>query len=304
MAVVTGQQPALFGGPALQPLQGRDRRAPGAGARGADGAAARAGLLDRQRRPQPHGGRSHLRAERRAASSSESRGGTRWGGSSSRSPSSGWTTPSGRRSTSSPRRQPEHPGGATSSSCSRTASARESDCRIPSRGCWPPCSIAYGLVLVDPSEPTLRRLGMPLLAAELAFPSPTTEAAREATTELSARGYPAQVPLRDDRLNLFYGRSERFRLRCGPDGFQMSLKSGLVDAAALRSQLRRGPRGVQPERAAQAAVPGRAAPDGGLRRRAERDRVLRAAEARLRALRDTDAGRSSAAERHARRSPA
>ena len=162
----------------------------------------------------------------------------------------------------------------------------------------------YGLVLVDPSEPTLRRLGMPLLAAELAFASPTTEAAREATTELSARGYPVQVPLRDDRLNLFYGRSERFRLRCGPDGFQMSLRSGPDRRGDPSFQLRRGPRGVQPERAAQAPVPGRAAPDGGLRRRAERDRVLRAAEARLRTLRDPDAGRSSAAERHARQSTA
>ena len=50
-----------------------------------------------------------------------------------------------------------------------------------------------GLVVVDPSEPRLRRLGMPALAAELGFPSPATEAAREATTELTARGYPAQV---------------------------------------------------------------------------------------------------------------
>lgn len=104
----------------------------------------------------------------------------------------------------------------------------------------------YGLVLIDPSEPTLRRLGMPLVAAELAFASPTTEAAREASTELSARGYPVQVPLRDDRLNLFYGRSERFRLRCGPDGFQMSLKSGLIDAAALRSSFDAAPEQFSP----------------------------------------------------------
>ena len=104
----------------------------------------------------------------------------------------------------------------------------------------------YGLVLVDPSETALRRLGMPKLAAELSFASPTTEASREATTELSARGYPVQVPLRDDRLNLFYGRSERFRLRCGPDGFEMSLKSGLIDAATLRAGFDEAPEKFSP----------------------------------------------------------
>ena len=104
----------------------------------------------------------------------------------------------------------------------------------------------YGLVLVDPSETALRRLGMPKLAAELSFASPTAEAAREATTELSARGYPVQVPLRDDRLNLFYGRSERFRLRCGPDGFEMSLKSGLIDAATLRAGFDEAPEKFSP----------------------------------------------------------
>jgi bacillithiol synthase len=103
-----------------------------------------------------------------------------------------------------------------------------------------------GLVLVDPSEPRLRRLGMPRLAAELGFPSPATEAAREATTELSARGYPVQVPLRDDRLNLFFGRSERFRLRCGAEGFRISHTSGWVDTAALRSSFHAAPEQFSP----------------------------------------------------------
>ncbi len=92
-----------------------------------------------------------------------------------------------------------------------------------------------GLVLVDPSDPRLRRLGMPRLAAELSFPSPATEAARAATKELAARGYPAQVALRDDRLNMFFGRAERFRLRCGSSGFQIGHRSERIDAAGLRS---------------------------------------------------------------------
>jgi bacillithiol biosynthesis cysteine-adding enzyme BshC len=92
-----------------------------------------------------------------------------------------------------------------------------------------------GLVLVDASDPRLRRLGMGRLARELDYPSPSTEAARDAVERLTARGYAIQVPLRDDRLNLFFGRSERFRLRCGPDGFQISIRSGTVDAAELRA---------------------------------------------------------------------
>jgi bacillithiol biosynthesis cysteine-adding enzyme BshC len=93
-----------------------------------------------------------------------------------------------------------------------------------------------GLVLVDPTDPGLRRLGIWRLRDELAFPSPTTEAARTAVDEIEARGYDIQVPLRDDRLNLFWGRSERFRVRCGADGFQVDSRSGKVDVAELRSR--------------------------------------------------------------------
>lgn len=92
-----------------------------------------------------------------------------------------------------------------------------------------------GLVLVDASDPRLRRLGMGALARELDYPSPSTEAAGAAVERLTARGYAVQVPLRDDRLNLFFGRSERFRLRCGPAGFRISLRSGTVDATELRA---------------------------------------------------------------------
>ena len=94
----------------------------------------------------------------------------------------------------------------------------------------------HGLVLVESADPALRCLGMPTLAAELAYPSPATAAARHATERVEALGYPVQVPLRDDSLNLFFGRSERFRIRCGPHGFRVELRSSFVAAETLHAR--------------------------------------------------------------------
>jgi len=93
-----------------------------------------------------------------------------------------------------------------------------------------------GLVLVESADPALRRLGMPALAAELAYPSPTTAAAQQATDRVAALGYPVQVPLRDDCLNLFFGSRERFRVRCGADGFRVELRSSFVDGERVRTR--------------------------------------------------------------------
>ncbi|MGE5274357.1 MAG: bacillithiol biosynthesis cysteine-adding enzyme BshC [Verrucomicrobiota bacterium] len=103
-----------------------------------------------------------------------------------------------------------------------------------------------GLVVVDPRDPRLRRLGMPKLEPELNFPSPTAAAALSATAKLAARGYPIQVPVRNDRLNLFSGVSERFRIRCGPAGFQVSRDGPTVTAAELRSRFRASPEEFSP----------------------------------------------------------
>lgn len=104
----------------------------------------------------------------------------------------------------------------------------------------------WGLVLVDPSDARLRRLGMPRLAAELTFPPPTAVVARPATAAVAALGFPVQVPLRDDRLSLFCGRDERFRVRCGPAGFQIGRGSGKLDAAALRARFEEAPEEFSP----------------------------------------------------------
>ena len=129
------------------------------------------------------------------------------------------------------------------------------------------------------------------------FPSPTAEAAAAAAARIAQLGYKLQVPLRSDRLSLFHGRPRRFRVRASAAGFEITQDAEPVSRSELLTLLRRAARGVQPERAAPAALPGRAAAHCGLRRRAERDRVLRAAAAGLRALRHADAADPPAQER-------
>lgn len=90
-----------------------------------------------------------------------------------------------------------------------------------------------GLVVIDASDARLRRLGMPALAAELAFPSPTAAAAAIAAERIAELGYTLQVPLRSDRLSLFHGRPRRFRVRASATGFQVVHDAELVTRAEL-----------------------------------------------------------------------
>lgn len=62
----------------------------------------------------------------------------------------------------------------------------------------------FGLITLDPADPDIKRLAAPLFAQEITRKSPSTTAARAAITQLERMNYSAQVPLRDGRLNLFY----------------------------------------------------------------------------------------------------
>ena len=103
-----------------------------------------------------------------------------------------------------------------------------------------------GLVVVDPSDERLRVLGMRQLAAELAFPSPSAVAARVATERLAAQGYSAQVALRDDRLGLFHGRGQRFRLRASEAGCQISHDTAAAGWESVRATMAATPQQFSP----------------------------------------------------------
>ncbi|HET7180619.1 MAG TPA: bacillithiol biosynthesis cysteine-adding enzyme BshC [Candidatus Limnocylindrales bacterium] len=103
-----------------------------------------------------------------------------------------------------------------------------------------------GLVVVDPSDGRLRELGMPRLAAELDYPAPSATAARTPTEWLEGQGYPPQVALRADRLGLFHGETARFRLRASELGCQMSFGTAPVAWSAARATFEATPREFSP----------------------------------------------------------
>ncbi len=70
-------------------------------------------------------------------------------------------------------------------------------------------SLIPGLVVLDPSDPALKALMAPVLARELRERSPTSRLAEEVGRELLAAGYHNQVPVRQGFLNLFLMDTER-----------------------------------------------------------------------------------------------
>lgn len=70
-------------------------------------------------------------------------------------------------------------------------------------------SLLPGLVVLDPSDPALKALMAPVLARELREASPTSRLAEQVGRELLAAGYHQQVPVRPGFLNLFLVDSER-----------------------------------------------------------------------------------------------
>ena len=60
-----------------------------------------------------------------------------------------------------------------------------------------------GLVVLDPSDAELKSLAAPVVARELAESSPTSRQAAEAAARLRAAGYHQQVPVREGLLNAF-----------------------------------------------------------------------------------------------------
>src|SRR4029079_3921352 len=103
-----------------------------------------------------------------------------------------------------------------------------------------------GLVVVDPSDGRLRELGMSRLAAELDYPAPSATAARTPTECLQAQVYPPQVALRDDRLGLFHGETARFRLRVSDAGCQNAVGTAPLEWSAARAMFAAAQREFSP----------------------------------------------------------
>jgi bacillithiol biosynthesis cysteine-adding enzyme BshC len=78
----------------------------------------------------------------------------------------------------------------------------------------------FGLIVIDPSDPEVKRLAAPVFAREIYGHSPSTTAALKAIAELEKMGHSPQVPLREGRLNLFYiDGNQRHALEFSGDKF-------------------------------------------------------------------------------------
>jgi bacillithiol synthase len=62
----------------------------------------------------------------------------------------------------------------------------------------------YGLILIDPSDPKLKKIAVPLFAKEIKERSPVSEAVLQQTELIEKEGFSAQIKLHKNILNLFY----------------------------------------------------------------------------------------------------
>lgn len=104
----------------------------------------------------------------------------------------------------------------------------------------------YGLVMMNPADPALKHLAIPLFEREMSANSPSTEAALRAVANLTQNGYDPQVSLRPDRFNLFYVQTQRHTLELR-DGRFVSTDGALeFSRAELLQRLREHPENFSP----------------------------------------------------------
>lgn len=70
-----------------------------------------------------------------------------------------------------------------------------------------------GLIFVEPSDPRLKQFAIPLFKNEILAASPSSQAALKAGEELKKSGYHSQLTQREDGYNLFYHNPGRASLR-------------------------------------------------------------------------------------------
>ena len=78
-----------------------------------------------------------------------------------------------------------------------------------------------GLVVVDPSDPALKRTGKSALSWEIETGSESSRRIRQASENLKASGFHVQVELREEGTNLFYYDGERHSIKKAGEGFEV-----------------------------------------------------------------------------------
>ncbi|HUI72388.1 MAG TPA: bacillithiol biosynthesis cysteine-adding enzyme BshC [Spirochaetia bacterium] len=106
-----------------------------------------------------------------------------------------------------------------------------------------------GLVLVDPSEPGLKRIALPLFEREVSEKSPVSRAMLVQTQLLQQAGYPAQIELRDGMLTLFYQSPAREAIAVRDDGFELRASARRFSNGDLTALIRERPEQFSPNAA-------------------------------------------------------
>ncbi len=104
----------------------------------------------------------------------------------------------------------------------------------------------YGLVMLNPADPEIKKLTAPLFEREILANSPSTDAALQAIGKLSIAGYSAQVPLRPGRLNLFYVQTQRHALEYHDGVFNSTDATLRFSRDELLENLRQHPEAFAP----------------------------------------------------------
>jgi bacillithiol biosynthesis cysteine-adding enzyme BshC len=106
-----------------------------------------------------------------------------------------------------------------------------------------------GLVLVDPSEPGLKRIALPLFEREVSEKSPVSRALREQTRLLERAGYAPQIELREGMLTLFFQNPAREAIAVKDDVFELRGSARKFTNGDLTALLRESPERFSPNAA-------------------------------------------------------
>jgi len=104
----------------------------------------------------------------------------------------------------------------------------------------------WGLVLVDPSDPEIKALGLPVLEREVKEDSPSTQAVQHVSQRLRERGYSEQVHLQQGRLNAFYVNDSRESLVFSDDRLRIKSRNINLSKEEFLEQVRQEPQRWSP----------------------------------------------------------
>lgn len=98
-----------------------------------------------------------------------------------------------------------------------------------------------GLAVVDPASPELKALAAPLFERESQERSESGRIVQRTTDRLVSLGYHAQAGVTPDQLNLFYAAPGRFHVTAEDSGFRIAADGGVLSPEELAKLIRREP---------------------------------------------------------------